>query len=224
MEEPDFYNNLEEKRLEGENGSRLAFLIRKDLVEEFIILVNQCNISLSNYQIKRSFFETHSRLSYAVHLIEYAIFFGSIQIFNYLRMSDSKLYDYYFYYAIHSNSPEMISIMEEENFYHAKSNQKNKKEYDDCLNLLKASIRCFHNDVAEYIKDNYFDDDVLNLYNIISEAIIKNNYAFFPNNFFKKEIMRLSCKYDNVNLFKILLTDEKFKEFIGNEIFFIILF
>ena len=71
-------------------------MIRDDNVVEFITYVNKNNISL-NSMIQTSIYETNSfllkkqsvlrRNDDGVTLIEYAAFFGSIQIFQYLQMN-----------------------------------------------------------------------------------------------------------------------------------------
>ena len=58
---PKIFENFDEKRHEGENDSYICSLIRQDSVEEFIIYVNQTNISLKS-EIITSLFETNSVL------------------------------------------------------------------------------------------------------------------------------------------------------------------
>ena len=73
------------KRKIGENDSYICSLIREDSVEDFIAYTNRSNISLSSF-VRFSLFETHQYLKEnKCSLIEYAAFFGSIQIFNYLK-------------------------------------------------------------------------------------------------------------------------------------------
>ena len=107
-----------EKRKNGQNDSYICELIEKDLVEEFIAYVNKINLSprstidFSNYEtnsflIKKftqfknqesnkrfnPFFNNNqNNKKERISLIEYAAFFGSIQIFNYLRMGKKKTY------------------------------------------------------------------------------------------------------------------------------------
>ena len=84
----EFTNEFFEKRKIGENDNHICQLIRKDLIEEFIVYVNRNNISLESL-INPSIFETNSFLlkNKEVSLIEYAAFFGSIQIFQYLKIN-----------------------------------------------------------------------------------------------------------------------------------------
>lgn len=73
----DFYN----KRKEGENDSFLCSLIRKDDGKEFGVYINRHNLSFDS-TIEESIFETNPLLMNKknIELIEYASFFGSIEI------------------------------------------------------------------------------------------------------------------------------------------------
>lgn len=46
-------------------------------------------------------------------LIEYAAFFGSIKIFNYLRIHNVDLNSSLWIYSIHSNKIQMIHLLED---------------------------------------------------------------------------------------------------------------
>ena len=46
-------------------------------------------------------------------LIEYSAFYGSIQIFNFLRMNNVELSPSLWLYAIHGNNAELIHLLEE---------------------------------------------------------------------------------------------------------------
>lgn len=84
-------NTFNQKRKIGENDSYLCQIIRQDSIEDFISHVNRLNMSL-HIKIKRSAFETNTFLIMNdPTLIEYATFFGSIQILQYLRMNNVEL-------------------------------------------------------------------------------------------------------------------------------------
>ena len=88
----DFYENYDEKRHNGENETYICKLIRKDSVEEFVSYVNRTNYHISSRKIFPSIFETNSFLiKKNVSLIEYATFFGSIQIFQYLLLNNVQI-------------------------------------------------------------------------------------------------------------------------------------
>lgn len=82
---------FEEKCRIGENDLYICSLIRQDSVEEFISFVNRTNCSLSK-RIEPSIFDTNSFLcNKSPTLIEYATFFGSIQIIQYLIIMELNL-------------------------------------------------------------------------------------------------------------------------------------
>ena len=83
--------NFEENRKIGENDDQICELIRNDMIDEFITHVNRMNISLKS-NVCNSIFETNPFLiDKEISLIEYAAFFGSIQIFNYLYKNGVEL-------------------------------------------------------------------------------------------------------------------------------------
>ena len=64
--------------------------------------------------IQRSIFETNQFLfNKTPTLIEYAAFFGSIQIFNYLLLNHVTITPSLYIYVIHGAHPEIIQIIEE---------------------------------------------------------------------------------------------------------------
>ena len=185
--DPNFFATFEEKRKIGENDSYLCSLIRSDSIVEFISYVNRSNLSLSDTTIPNSIFETNSFLKKKnPTLIEYSAFFGSIQIFQYLRMNKVELTPSLWKYAIHSQSAEMINILEE-----------NKVNFE--RDFIKQSIKCHHNDITKYIEDNYItkeddqeedDENEFKItlirygfrysnFNFIPENICENKFAFF---------------------------------------------
>ena len=165
-------NKFDKKCEIGENDSYLCGLIRKDMIEEFIIYVNKTNIPLTS-TIKKSVYETNSYLiDKNPTLIEYAAFFGSIQIFNYLANSKATLTKSLWFYGIHSNNAEIINFIEENNF---------KISF---IEIMKESIKCHHIDISEYIKANYLgqknEDEIIELFeSIISKSL---NYYYYPKN------------------------------------------
>ena len=79
--------DFEIKRHQGENDSNICVLIRQDLIKDFVILMNKSKISIEQ-KIESSLFETNRFLiERNPTLIEYASFFGSIQIFQYLLLN-----------------------------------------------------------------------------------------------------------------------------------------
>ena len=203
-------STFEEKCQIGENDSYVCSLIRSDSVEEFITYVNRTNLPLLT-KIKPSVYETHSFLiDKEPTLIEYAAFFGSIQIIQYLKYNNVPLTPSLWLYTIHSNNPELVHFLEENEIKPEKNNVKNapgnmrgshlKKEFDD---VLIGSIKCHHNDISNYIADNYFEqiqaDDQNHIYDSFSDIIVYSlNFFFFPNG-----IRTLICTPKSKNGFKL---------------------
>ena len=102
-----------EKRRIGENDSYICQLIRQDSIKEFVFYENSAKICLRR-KIEPSIFETNLFLiENEPTLIEYAAFFGSIKIFNYLRIHNVDLKSSLWIYSIHSNKIQMIHLLED---------------------------------------------------------------------------------------------------------------
>ena len=97
-------------------------MIRQDSIEEFVAYVTKMNISLTQ-KIEPSLFDTN-QLFMNQTLIEYAAFFGSIQIIRYLKYSKVQLTESLWIYAIHSNNAELIHFLEENGVKPEKNTQK----------------------------------------------------------------------------------------------------
>ena len=109
--------NFYQDRKIGENNSYICKLIQQDLVKDFIIYINQNNIPLDD-KIPNSFYETNiCCIKKKLSLIEYAAFYGSIQIFKHLQLNQAKLTDSLIILAIHSENAELINLLEENNKY-----------------------------------------------------------------------------------------------------------
>ena len=206
--------NFYEERKTGENGSFIAKLIQKDSVEDFISHVNRTNLSLKS-KIKLSIYETNSfllklnkkrfcefndnLLNDDTSLIEYAVFYGSIQIFNYLRLSGVELTPSLWLYAIHGCNGEIIHILEE--------NQIKPKNEKSIGKYLKESIRCHHNDITKYILNNYIKIPEANDKEIENQSIKYYNFNFIKS--FNESLFYNLCKYDYCLFVEALLTESK---------------
>ena len=193
-------SKIEELRRNGENESAIGQLIRNDSIKEFIIYATRNNYKLTN-KSKKSYYETNSLLNEEeeVTLIEYATFFGSIQIFHYLRLNGVELTPSLWIYAVHSNNAEMIHVLEEFGISPID------KSFQKCL---KESIKCHHNDIFNYIINNHIDT-------VDNDAIINNclyfrNFVCLPDDFYKhKSAFFYACKYDYLELVKLFLKEDK---------------
>ena len=111
---PNVFIYFDERRKIGENESYICELIRSDSIQDFITLINRENYSV-NKEIEDSIFETNPFLmENKPSLIEYAAFFGSIQIFQYLKMNRAEMNPSLWLYAIHGQNAEIIHKLESE--------------------------------------------------------------------------------------------------------------
>ena len=206
---PDIFLNFDEKRKKGENDSHICEMIRNDSVKEFISYFNRTNQSLSS-EILPSLFETNRFLiKNKTSLIEYAAFFGSIQIFQYLRLSNVELKPSLWLYVIHSKNPELIHILEE-NHVNPPNNS-----YEKCL---EESIKCHHNDIANYILNNLIEEKDESIEKRFNQNYI--SYCFHYYNFYfnidyseskinQKLIFFYACQFNYINLVNLFLRTEK---------------
>ena len=140
--ENEIPENFYEKRRIGENDSIICELIRNDSIDEFSTYVAKNQIALES-QIVPTIYETNDYLLTGPNptLIEYSAFYGSIQIFNYLRFSKAHMPPSIWNYAIHGDNPEIIHILEG-NFIEIPN--------DSFKLLIDESIKCHNNKFANY--------------------------------------------------------------------------
>ena len=186
--------NFYENRKNGENDSFFCDLIRDDLINEFIMYVNENDFSL-NMSIKPSIYETNSFLikSKNISLIEYAVFYGSFQIFQYLILEDVKLTQSLWLCSVHGKNANILHFLED-NYV------KEDKTYEQCL---KESIKCHHNEFAIYFKDLFEYDE--NSIDSLIHSLKCYNFAFIHDDLINKSSFGALCKYDYGMLVKILL-------------------
>ena len=189
----DFY----EKRKRGENDGFICSLIQKDSIDNFIIYVNKNLISLNSI-IKPSNYETNNFLfkNNNITLIEYATFFGSIQIFNYLRLNKVELTPSLWLYAIHSKNADIIHLLEENQI---------KPKNDSYNKCLIESIKCHHNDIANYIQNQYLLED--STCNVLVDCLKYYNFHFTEKNLINESSFVYLCEYDYRMLVNIFLKE-----------------
>ena len=183
-----------EKRKNGKNDNYICQLIQKDSIVEFVGHVNQADLELDEFNIKPSIYETNlALLRDKVKLIEYAAFYGSIKIFNYLKGYVLINYKSLMSYLIHSKSVKLFHIIEED-----LSGKSNIIYY-----CYVYSIICHHNDITNYIKNNLeFDNlDEENFKHSFSRCI--GNYNFIEyEEIINNELIDISIKYELENEMK----------------------
>lgn len=195
--DPNIFDNFEQKRKLGENDSIICTIIRKDSVDEFVEFIKKSNFSLSN-KIIPSIFETNEFLiNKTPTLIEYATFYRSIQIIQYLRNNQAELTPSLWLYAIHGRSIELIHLLRENKI---EPEDKSYKIY------LKEAIKCHHNDMANYFLDNFFNKDN----NIAIKYGIKyRNYYYMPKDVDNQVFFCYLCKYDYYSFVDFFAKTEK---------------
>ena len=211
------FDNYELKREEGENDSHICSMIRNDSVEEFISYVTRSNYSLSS-QITPSIFETNSFLLERKNttLIEYSAFFGSIQIFQYLMISEIELKGSLWLYAIHSKNAELIHMLERNKVFPPKFDKENEEELNDpnkeYLRCLIESIKCHHNDFADYIQNTFLFQEEKNPKRkeaIIANCIEYHNYYYFETETIQNHGFFYLNFYKYNELFNLLLKEKE---------------
>ncbi|KAK8835003.1 hypothetical protein M9Y10_025103 [Tritrichomonas musculus] len=195
-------NNFHKKRKEGENDSQICELIRNDMIAEFLAFITRNNVSL-NAKIQPSIYETNLFLlkkDGGFSLIEYAVFFGSIQIFNYLRLEGVELTSSLWPFAIHGQNAEIIHFLEDNNV-----------ELDDnsCKQIFYESIKCHHNDIANYFINNFLQSYVEDSQDTFNRCLKYYNFHFLKKEFISESQLCNLCKFDHYALVDILLKDNE---------------
>lgn len=134
--------------------------------------------------IKKSIYETNYLLSIQqnVSLIEYAAFFGSVQIFKYLVLNKVK---------IHGQNAEIIHLIEENNV-----------DFDKLNNL--ELYKTVHQAINTH--NNEIDQSNSSLYNLIIYSIFSSyNLSLLPDDVDISKIFFSRCAFDYKDLVLPLL-------------------
>lgn len=195
-EEDDLF---EENRRIGENHNYICKLIRDDSAKEFISHVNTANLPIKKAKIQQSCFETNWFLidQFDISLMEYAAFYGSLKIVRYLQMNGVELTPSLWTYAVHSNNPELIRFLEEN---HVPPAEYSDDDYED---IYEESVKCFHNDIAQYVKNNLLNENDYDQLKLIKFY----NFEFIPDDFGNEEYFNYFCRYDYLSLVNIFIND-----------------
>ncbi|KAK8889715.1 hypothetical protein M9Y10_034468 [Tritrichomonas musculus] len=188
---------FEENRKIGENDQFICQLIRNDSIDDFITFVNQTNLPFSS-KIKRSIYETNEYLLQkgSVDLIEYAAFFGSIQIFNYLLINKAYLRGSVWLDAIHGKNPEIIHSIQDNKIKPHDNN------YKECL---EEAVKCYSSEIVNFFLDNLVDENQLDFY------FENRNYEFIPQNIQQPLFLFYTCAYNHVFFVDLLLKNKEIK-------------
>lgn len=190
----DLPDDFEEKREIGENDSYICQLIRNDNVKEFISYHIKTNCCFYE-SLPKSKYETNTFLIDYTNYIEYAAFFGSMDIFNYIVNQNVYLPPSLWLFAIHSQNSDLIHKLE------ALGVIPSDETYNECF---IESIKCHHNYIANYFLQNYIQEDELIFFK--NEQFIKYfNFSFFEKNIFNYSNIGLFIKYDYLIVVQLLL-------------------
>ena len=210
--------DFNEKRKVGENGYKICRIIQKDDINEFIEFIQQQKISFNktiNYSVfeANSFLNDHFKMQMTnryydkISLIEYAAFYGSIQIFTYLQNNGVKLTPSLWIFAIHGNNVELINILENNDI----------KPKDSFIDVFKEAIRCHHNSIANYLEKKYLINSTEK--SVVIQSLKYHNYAFIKENCIDQSFLVYLCKYDYPIFVEMTLETLKAKEVKENIIY-----
>ena len=180
-------------------------MIREDLIEDFIIYVNKNCIS-PNATINPSIYETNSFILQSkkdITLFEYAAFFGSIQIFTYLKNVEAKLSFPILFCTVHSKNAELIHFFEE---YFDKGEIKEFKElYGE---FFLASIICHHNEITNYLINKCLQNKVENSYDTFLLSLEYYNFSFLQKKHMNESSFGPLCLFDYCSPVKTILEEK----------------
>ena len=199
QEMPD---NFEENRKIGENEIEICRLIREDSLNGFINYINANKVPLTSY-IEPSVYETNYFLiqQKKTSLIEYAAFYGSIQIFTHLALSNANITSSIWLYAIHGNNLNLIELLASNNI------EPNDNTY---FEILEESIKCHHNLIAHFILTKIMKEESLNFNNkTLAYCFHYYNFSFIPDDLNNKIVIFYLCEYNYYTLVKLLLKSRK---------------
>ena len=206
----DFHKN----RKIGENESYISELIRRDAVEEFVAYVNKACIK-RDATIAPSIYETNAFLnkkqtlrSGGIGLIEYAAFFGLIQIFTFLKNEGVELTPSLWPYAIHGKNAELIHLLENNNVKPTVNEEDEEDEEDEeesDKECIQESIKCHHNKIVDYFFNNSLQNEYENSKSTFIQSLKYYNFRFLQKEFMNETSFWQLCHYDYYSVVKFLL-------------------
>ena len=199
-----------QKRENGENDNYICTLIQNDSAVDFISYIEKNNISLLS-TIPSSIYETNLFLfNKNPTLIEYSAFYGSIQIFKYLYNKKVEIKNSIWPYSIHGKNADIIHFLEEKKI----DTLNNSFQY-----LIIESIKCHHNEITDYLKINFCENEKIYDYYLYRKSLKYYNFIFFTNEIIsslidscnsnqKLNIPYYLCKYDYFLIVEFLVNNE----------------
>lgn len=202
---PDNFEEMRKKRIYDDI---LLQLLQNDVIDDFIKYVGQNSINL-NMTIKPSYIETNQFLiDKNPSLIEYAAFFGSINIFKYFISNKIKLEPSIVLYAIHGKNHEIIHLILDNT----------KADSKETLMFYEESIKCHHNDIAMFFETNYIQHYQLQSIQILQAIVNSYNFEFIRDYIIYQCFFDI-CRNDYYFLVENILKLEKYTKFESKKIF-----
>lgn len=195
-------------RSSGLNQDKLAFLIRSNDAVGFQSYHSSTNINLD--QRLTSYYEECRFSEKQLSLIEYAAFFGAIDVFKYLILNNATFSANLPKFAVIGGNYEIIHILEQ-----------NGLKFNDTM-ALNTAIKYHRNDIVEYIKDSLGVDYTikslkksLKYYNLPIFIEIMKRYEKIPDfGIYNGNVIDYSCKcgyFDIVKIFSKLIENSEEK-------------
>lgn len=191
-------NAFKIKRRINHSDEKIAQIIRNDDIDSFIKYISSTNLNL-NTKLKKSAFESNSLLFFEPTLFEYSAFFQSLNIFRFIFIKNGEITSNLAKYAIAGGNYEIIHLLETKNVV-----------FDD--ECLITAIIYHHDDIIEYLIENY---DLLNqipIEKVIRNCIQSYNFSFLlnfientSNKFFNEYFLNEACQNGIFHLVKIIL-------------------
>ena len=186
-------NNFEEKRKIGENDDLICKIIRNDSIQKF----KDSHLNDLNKSVQQSIFETNLfLLKHKATLIEYAAFYGSFKIFNYLLQNKVYTNSLLILYAIHGGNQKIIQIL-----------QKNEDLLKEGIyeKVINESIKCHCNHLVKYFIESISLNKDKKI-NIVKNYSLKHyDFSIIQKSFIIKDSFIKLCKYDYFRLVDFLL-------------------
>ena len=186
------------ERLTFKNIDKINEIILNDSIKEFSKVYKNSKLGIENVFESNVFLLPHDHHFPTTHpsMIEYAAFCGSLNIFKFLMSKGEKLTPNLWLFAVHSNNLEIIKLLVKKHV------EPEEKDYGE---VLEESIKCHHNEIANYIIKNLYKCSGNKAFNIYLFAIKYHNYSFIPKGFITAKSFYSLCKYDYVYLLEQVL-------------------
>ncbi|OHT10233.1 hypothetical protein TRFO_20532 [Tritrichomonas foetus] len=205
---PSFFENIDSLKANnwelhkklmaiGENEDEISKIIREDNIDRFQI-ISSVNRFDFNSKIQNSVYGKYSYISRDTSLIEYAAFFGAINIFKFLLLNGAKKTESLAKYAVASGNVEIVRIVEQ-----------NGCSFND---TLEVAFNFSHSDIFEWILLNkYLKTQQLPIYEFLTKCVHQTRFSLLaslledgwnPN---KSNLVIAAVEEDNLILLNFLL-------------------